>query len=79
MPYPSFNTIVRHSLPGTWDIGMHCNPSARENRGKTAPNNIPYSATMREVGARIRLQQAFVEGCDWAGVDGGSLGQVVVT
>ena len=28
IPYPSFNTIVRLFLPGTWNIGMQCDPNA---------------------------------------------------
>ena len=56
IPYPFLQTIVRLSLLRTRHVGVHCDPSAREDGDEAAPNDVPDGAAMCEVGARIRFQ-----------------------
>ena len=48
VPYPTLKTILRTPLLRTRNIRVDNNPSTRENRDETAPNNIPDRATTRE-------------------------------
>ena len=77
IPYTSLNPTVRLSLLRAWNVWVNGDPSAREDRNKTTPYNIPYSPTMREVGATIWAQREVVSGRDGAGINKGSLNQVV--
>ena len=61
VPYPSLKTVPRLSPFRTRNIRMHGDPCTRENRDKTTPNNIPYSSTVGEVGARVRIERATVD------------------
>ena len=61
----------------TWDIRVHCDPSARKYCHKTAPYNIPNCTAMREVGTTVSRQRVVVDGRDGAGVDICTLNQVV--
>ena len=56
---------------------MHCDPSARKDCDKTAPNNIPNCTAMREVGTAVSHQRVVVDGRDGAGVDICAFNQVV--
>ena len=53
IPNPCFETIPRLFLLGAWNIWMNGNPSAREDRDKATPYNVPYSTAMGDIGARI--------------------------
>ena len=61
VPYPSLKIVPRLSPFRTRNIRMHGDPCTRENRDKTTPNNIPYSSTVGEVGARVRIERATVD------------------
>ena len=61
----------------TRDIGMNSDPGTWEDRDNTVPKNIPDRPTMRELSAMISRQRVFVDGLDGAGVDRGSLNQIV--
>ena len=69
-----YNWIPLHR---TWNIRVHCDPSARKDCHKTAPYNIPNCTAMREVGTTVSPQRVVVDGRDGAGVDICAFNQVV--
>ena len=77
VPYPSLNTTIRLSHPGTRNVGMNGNPSARENCSKTTPHYIPDRPAVPEVGTTIGAKRAGVKRWNGARIDRGSLKQVV--
>ena len=56
---------------------MHSDPGTGKDRYKTAPYNAPNCPTVREVGTMISRQRGVFDGRDGAGVDKGTLKQVV--
>ena len=69
-----YNWVPLHR---TWNIRVHCDPSARKYCDKTAPYNIPNCTAMSEVGTTVSRQRVVVDGRDGAGVDIRTLNQVV--
>ena len=61
----------------TWNVRVHCDPSARKYCHETAPYNIPNCTAMREVGTTVSRQRVVVDRRDGAGVDICALYQVV--
>ena len=56
---------------------MHGDPGTRKDSSETAPHNAPDCSATREVGTMISSQRAVVDGGNGAGIDKGTLKQIV--
>ena len=56
---------------------MHGDPGTRKDSSETTPHNAPDRSATREVGTTISRQRAVVDRRDGAGIDKGTLKQVV--